>query len=233
VGLVGESGSGKTSIARSVLGLTTPDSGSITLGGLELSRYAKLGRAQRRGVGALVQIVFQDPYSSLNPARTVGATLREAVGARRDPDAGPDEPAELLAQVGLPASHASRRPAALSGGERQRVAIARAVALRPRLLICDEPVASLDVSVQADILQLLREVSRRYHMSTLFITHDLAVARQMTDRLVVLYRGEVVEQGATATVLDQPAHDYTRRLVSSALAHELGGGRSEGESQPA
>ncbi|MFI6388597.1 oligopeptide/dipeptide ABC transporter ATP-binding protein [Nonomuraea sp. NPDC050540] len=200
VGVVGGSGSGKTTLARCVLGLATPDSGTIAL--------ADAVRPRHR----LVQCVFQDPSTSLNPAMTVGAALAEAAAQ------GPEEDRlgvrELLELVGLPSSYAGRRPAGLSGGERQRVAIARALSVRPELLICDEPVASLDVSVQAHVLELLREVGG----SMLFITHDLAVVRQLADRLVVLSRGEVVESGGTAEVLDSPAHDYTRRLLASVPA---------------
>ncbi|MEV4222357.1 ABC transporter ATP-binding protein [Nonomuraea sp. NPDC049725] len=196
VGVVGGSGSGKTTLARCVLGLVTPDSGTVELAGD--------GPRHR-----LVQCVFQDPSTSLNPAMTVGAALAEAAG-QGAPETRPTV-AELLEEVGLPASYAGRRPAALSGGERQRVAIARALAVRPSLLICDEPVASLDVSVQAHVLELLRRIGT----AMLFITHDLAVVRQMADRLVVLSRGEVVEAGEADAVLDAPAHDYTRRLLRS------------------
>ncbi|MBB2910711.1 peptide/nickel transport system ATP-binding protein [Streptosporangium becharense] len=200
VGVVGGSGSGKTTLARCVLGLVRPDAGTIELADPLQPRHR------------LVQCVFQDPSTSLNPALTVGATLAEA--AAQGPAKGGLTVAELLELVGLPATYASRRPAGLSGGERQRVAIARALSVQPALLICDEPVASLDVSVQAHVLELLREVGT----SMVFITHDLAVVRQMADRLVVLSRGEVVESGDTAQVLDAPAHDYTRRLVASAPA---------------
>ncbi|WP_433211746.1 ATP-binding cassette domain-containing protein [Microtetraspora malaysiensis] len=157
--------------------------------------------------------MFQDPSTSLNPALTVGATLAEAAAQGRAE--GRPSVAELLDLVGLPAAYASRRPRALSGGERQRVAIARALAVRPALLICDEPTASLDVSVQAHVLELLRTIRRELGTALLFITHDLAVVRQIADRTVVLFRGEVVESGETARVLDAPAHDYTRRLLAS------------------
>ncbi|SEP44540.1 ABC transporter ATP-binding protein [Amycolatopsis saalfeldensis] len=210
VGLVGESGSGKTTIARCVLGLATPTSGTIRLGPLDVSDPRRLTRSQRRQATQLVQVVFQDPYASLNPMLTIGATLGEALTA-----GGGGTVAELLRQVGLPAPYARRKPAALSGGERQRVAIARAIAVRPKLLICDEAVAALDVSVQAQILELLREVRRTQGTSLLFITHDLAVVRQMTDRAVVLRRGEVVEAGRTETLLDSPTHPYTASLVAS------------------
>ncbi|RII20649.1 Oligopeptide transport ATP-binding protein OppD [Streptomyces sp. YIM 130001] len=207
VGLVGETGSGKSTIARCLLGLASPDSGRIDLGGVEIT-----GRRRPKHAHTLVQAVFQDPYSSLNPSLTIGTALREAAGQ------GPGnsgDPAELLTRVGLPASYAARRPAALSGGERQRVAIARALAVQPRLLICDEPVAALDVSAQAQILELLRDIRRSTGMSMLFITHDLSVVRQMADRLVVLLHGEVVEYGATDTVLGDPRHDYTRQLIEA------------------
>jgi peptide/nickel transport system ATP-binding protein len=215
VGLVGETGSGKTTIARAILGLTTPDAGTIDLVGIDASDYRRLDRAHLRQVRRLVQAVFQDPYASLNPALSIGATLREVLGIRGHIADPRREIADLLGQVGLPASYAQRRPVALSGGERQRVAIARALALRPRLLICDEPVAALDVSAQAQVLELIRDIRRRHGMSMLFITHDLSVVRQMTDRVIVLYHGQVVEAGDTATVLDTPRHPYTRRLLDA------------------
>ncbi|GGT05902.1 dipeptide ABC transporter ATP-binding protein [Nonomuraea spiralis] len=213
VGLVGESGSGKTTLARSVLGLLTPDGGRIRLGGLDVTDRAAMDPRDRARVHRLVQCVFQDPSTSLNPAMTVGATLAEAI-ARAEPDDRTGV-AELLELVGLPAAYATRRPKALSGGERQRVAIARALAVRPALLICDEPVASLDVSVQAHVLELLRGIGRELGTGMLFITHDLAVVRQVAARTVVLLKGTIVEEGTTSAVLDAPAHDYTRRLVAA------------------
>ncbi|WP_433264581.1 dipeptide ABC transporter ATP-binding protein [Actinosynnema sp. CS-041913] len=211
--VVGESGSGKTTLARAVLGLTDPTSGRITLGGLDVTSYRRLRSADRARARLLVQCVFQDPYSSLNPAHTVGYTLTESLRRRgRDAESEVDS---LLDLVGLPASYARRRPVALSGGQRQRVAIARALAVRPRLLVCDEPVAALDVSVQAQVLEVLRKANRELGIALLFITHDLAVARQVTDRMVVMHRGRIVEHGATADVLDAPTHPYTVRLVDS------------------
>ncbi|MFI6291214.1 oligopeptide/dipeptide ABC transporter ATP-binding protein [Nonomuraea sp. NPDC050790] len=197
LGVVGGSGSGKTTLARSILGLVRPDAGTIELADPARPRHH------------LVQCVFQDPTTSLNPALTVGATLAEA--AAQGPAEGRLTVTELLELVGLPPAYARKKPVGLSGGERQRVAIARALSVRPALLICDEPVASLDVSVQAHVLELLREVGT----SMLFITHDLAVVRQMADRLVVLSRGRIVESGETAQVLDTPEHDYTRGLLAS------------------
>ncbi|MET8976852.1 ABC transporter ATP-binding protein [Streptomyces sp. NPDC004539] len=212
LGVVGETGSGKTTLVRCVLGLTRPASGTIRLGGIDVSDYRKLDRRELREVRRLVQIVFQDPYSSLNPRLTIGAALREAIGVGPEPGQRAEE---LLEHVGLPASYARELPAALSGGERQRVAVARALAVRPKLLICDEPVAALDVSVQAQILELLRTVRAEYGTSLLLITHDLSVVRQMTDRAVVLRGGEIVESGTTASLLDAPAHPHTKRLLAS------------------
>ncbi|MGH9171158.1 MAG: dipeptide ABC transporter ATP-binding protein [Acidimicrobiales bacterium] len=213
LGLVGETGSGKTTIARCILGLVTADSGSITLSDIDISKHRKLTRTDRHRVRRLVQVVFQDPYSSLNPSLTIGAALAEALRAGGVRDNG--SVADLLVRVGLPTSYAERRPAGLSGGERQRVAIARAIAARPELLICDEPVAGLDVSIQAQILELLRDIRSTLGTSMLFITHDLSVVRQMTDRALVLFQGEIVEQGLTPELLDAPQHPYTIRLINS------------------
>lgn len=215
LGIVGESGSGKTTIARCLLGLTSPTEGSIEFAGVGVVP-ARRSAQDRRAVAQIVQCVFQDPYSTLNPMHSVGTALTEALNQRARPITDRNrEVASLLDRVGLPASMATRRPASLSGGQRQRVAIARALAVEPRVLLCDEPVAALDVSVQAQILELLREVNRAQGTSLIFITHDLGVVRQVTERVLVLYRGEVVEQGETDAVLDSPTHDYTRRLVSA------------------
>ncbi|MFJ9683182.1 dipeptide ABC transporter ATP-binding protein [Streptomyces sp. NPDC101194] len=218
VALVGESGSGKTTLARIAVGLETFDGGTVCVGGIALPAGRRPGAADRRRLAEQVQIVFQDPYSSLNPLRTVGATLREALTAaagRRGRDTSGAEVRTLLEQVGLPEAYASRRPAALSGGERQRVALARALAARPRLLICDEAVAALDVSVQAQLLNLLASLQRSEGFAVLFITHDLGVVRQMADRVAVMRQGRIVEQGATADVLDAPERPWTRRLIDA------------------
>jgi peptide/nickel transport system ATP-binding protein len=214
VGLVGESGSGKTTIARSVLGLATADGGTIDLDGIDISNFRRLTRKDARAARRLVQPVFQDPYASLNPQLTVGQTLGEAVRARGGHDVR-STVATALERVGLPAEYAARLPARLSGGERQRVSIARAVCLAPRLLVCDEPVAALDVSVQAQVLELLRALRAELGMAMLFITHDLAVVRQMTERVYVLERGVMVESGPTDRVLDDPQHRYTRQLIAA------------------
>jgi peptide/nickel transport system ATP-binding protein len=216
VGLVGESGSGKTTIGRCLVGLETPNSGQITIDGVDASDYSRLSGQDRQRLRQTIQIIFQDPYSSLNPVRSVGSTLKEAIALRHPRGADHDALMyELLKRVGLPATYAGRKPVALSGGERQRVAIARALAVQPRILVCDEAVSALDVSVQAQILNLFKTLRAELGMSYLFITHNLAVVRQVVERVYVLYRGEVVEEGPVDEVLDHPKHWYTARLVDS------------------
>jgi peptide/nickel transport system ATP-binding protein len=218
VGLVGESGSGKTTLARCLVALESPTSGSIEIAGVDATHQSDLGRERWRGLRDAIQYVFQDPYSSLNPTKTVGGTLSEAVALRtnRTRDEVGARVGELLELVGLPADYVGRKPVALSGGERQRVAIARALAREPRVVICDEPVSSLDVSVQAQVLELLNEIRAQTGVSYLFITHDLAVVRQVADRICVLRRGQVVEEGATLDVLERPQDPYTRELLAAA-----------------
>ena len=213
VGLVGESGSGKTTLARMIVGLTRPDSGSVEVGGVELGA-SSVSRGDWATVRATAQMAFQDPSSTLNPRRTVGSAITDGLrlAGRSDLSAGA---AELLERVGLDASYAARRPSQLSGGERQRVAIARALSRDPKIVVCDEVVSALDVSVQALVLNLLRELQRDLGLTYVFITHDLAVVRQITDRVYVMNQGEVVEQGLTAQVLDDPQHPYTRKLIDS------------------
>jgi peptide/nickel transport system ATP-binding protein len=222
VGLVGESGSGKTTLGRCIVGLETLSSGRITIAGLDASDYGRAEAETRRKLRRAAQIVFQDPYSSLNPRHTIGSALGEALavnGFERSRIAG--RTSQLLDLVGLPKAYTGRYPRALSGGERQRVAIARALAVDPRLLVCDEPVSALDVSVQAQILSLLRDMRQELGLSYLFITHDLAVVRQIVDRVYVLYRANLVETGPVDQVLDAPQHDYTRRLVNSIPGRDI------------
>ncbi|MEO6124001.1 MAG: ABC transporter ATP-binding protein [Ilumatobacteraceae bacterium] len=217
VGLVGESGSGKTTLGRCIAGLEVPTSGTISLeritaDGVAGREIRPLDREARR----LVQIIFQDPYSSLDPRQRIGTAIAEPLlqmGVAKD--AANRRASELLERVGLPASYARRRPDALSGGERQRIAIARALSVEPQLLVCDEPVSALDVSVQAQILRLFRSLKDDLGLSLLFITHDLAVVRQVVDTVHILYRGEVVESGPVDEVMDHPQHEYTRRLIAS------------------
>lgn len=222
--LVGESGSGKTTLARIAVGLESFDRGRVDVGGLPLTAGRLPTRAERSRLAAQVQIVFQDPFSSLPPLRTVGATLAEALTAAgrisgasraRRRALRADLVGQLLDQVGLPRSYTGRRPAGLSGGERQRVALARAFAVRPRLLICDEAVAALDVSVQAQLLNLLADMQRRDGFAVLFITHDLGVVRQIADEVAVMVRGELVEHGTVSEVLDHPRHPWTRRMLDA------------------
>jgi peptide/nickel transport system ATP-binding protein len=216
VGLVGESGSGKTTLARMLVGLEAATSGHVTIDGIRADDWAELNGRERSKLRRTVQIVFQDPYSSLNPMHNVGWTLAEAITIH-NPKA-PDVPAqvsELLRSVGLPAEYARRRPAVLSGGERQRVAIARALAAQPRILICDEPVSSLDVSVQAQILSLLAALRAERGIGYLFITHDLSIVRQVTDYLYVMHRGRIAESGPTEQVLSSPQDPYTVRLLQA------------------
>ena len=215
VGLVGESGSGKTTLGRCLVGLETPSAGSITIDGIDASDSGTLSKQDRTRLRRTVQMVFQDPYSTLNPRHTVGRTLTEALQRSGKRGSGDAAAAELLDRVGLPAAYARRKPASLSGGERQRVAIARALAVQPSLLVCDEPVSALDVSVQAQILNLFRGLQSELRIGYLFITHDLAVVRQVADRIYVLYRGEVVETGSAQVILSNPTHPYTRQLMES------------------
>ena len=215
VGLVGESGAGKTTIGRAILGLAPVAQGSVLFDGTDI---AHAGHRQRRALSADLQVVFQDPYNSLNPARTIGQTLREALQAqgRLDRAAAAERVREMLDRVGLPADAAHRYPAHFSGGQRQRIAIARALMARPRLVVCDEPVSALDVSVQASVLNLLRELQQDLALSYLFITHDLPVVRHVSHRIVVLYRGRIMEQGPAAAVYHRPAHPYTQALLDAA-----------------
>jgi peptide/nickel transport system ATP-binding protein len=216
VGLVGESGSGKTTLARILMGLERPTSGEFLIDGIDASDRSKLSRRDLRKLCSTVQVVFQDPYSSLNPMRTVGSTLSEAIRTN-NPRAKRvvRQVNDLLLSVGLGLQHAQRKPVALSGGERQRVAIARALAVEPRILICDEPVSALDVSVQAQILNLFTTIRKDREMSYLFITHDLSIVRQVAEHLYVMHGGRIVESGLVEEVLDDPQDPYTKSLLAS------------------
>jgi len=213
--LVGQSGSGKSTTARAVAGLHPVTGGHVLLDGVDISRPVE---RRPRDVRQAVQLVFQNPDSSLNPrhsvATLIGRPLQLFFGAGRAERARAVR--ELLRTVHLPESYAERLPASLSGGERQRVAIARALAARPSLLLCDEIVSALDVSVQATILDLLRELQRATQLSLLFITHDLAVARWFADRVAVLYRGELCEIGPARSIFAHAAHPYTQLLLAAA-----------------
>ena len=214
--IVGESGSGKTTIARMIVGLERPTSGAITACGHDRSKPPRSTRERRRR-GREVQIVFQDPYTSLDPRQSAEATIDEVLQLHHGwpAERRRARTAELTDLVGLDTRQSKALPRSLSGGQRQRVAIARALAAEPTVLILDESVAALDVSIQAQVLNLLADIRDETHVSYILISHDLAVVRQLTDEAIVLQRGKVVERGPTARVLDNPEHPYTRRLRAS------------------
>jgi len=213
LGIVGESGSGKTTLTRLILGLETADVGDVWITG---QRWSTMDATQKRQARRAVQVVFQDPLNSFDPRYTVQRVLFEALAVaglpRRD---WRSRALELLDLVRLDASVLSRRPIELSGGQRQRIAIARALASQPQILICDEPVSALDVSVQAQILELLDDLKRRLGLACLFISHDLGVINHVSDRVLVMKDGEVVESGTVRAVFDRPAHAYTRALIDA------------------
>lgn len=215
VGLVGESGSGKTTLTRAILGLTPITSGAVIFDGTDITHASY---RERRRLSNDMQAVFQDPYSSLNPTRTIGQSLGETLRVhghrpRREID---QAVGAMLKMVGLDSDDASRYPHQFSGGQRQRIAIARALMVQPRLVICDEPLSALDLSVQAQILNLLRGLQKELCISSLFVSHDLAVIRHISHRIVVLFHGQVMEQGDAITVCTEPAHPYTRALLAAA-----------------
>jgi oligopeptide/dipeptide ABC transporter ATP-binding protein len=212
--LVGESGCGKSSVGRTILRLQEPTAGSAVFEGKEL--FA-LDRAELRRTRRRMQIIFQDPYSSLNPRMRVGDAVAEGIEIHRLAR-GPEvarRVAALLEEVGLDPTYASRYPHEFSGGQRQRIGIARALAVEPAFIVCDEPVSALDVSVQAQVLNLLADLQRHRGLSYLFIAHDLAVVRQLAHRIAVMYLGRIVEQGPADAVLGRPRHPYTVALLSA------------------
>ncbi|MDP4301084.1 ATP-binding cassette domain-containing protein [Leptothrix discophora] len=215
LGVVGESGCGKSTLARCILRLTEPSAGEVLIDGRRVDRRR---RADRLAWARTVQIIFQDPQGSLDPRMSIaesvgeGLVLHGLARGRRDRDA---QVADLLAQVGLADADLSRRPHAYSGGQRQRIAIARALAVRPRLLVCDEAVSSLDVSVQAQVLNLLVDLQRRHGLALVFISHDLAAVAQVSDRVAVMQAGRLVECQPTRELLARPAHPCTRALLDA------------------
>ena len=222
LGLVGESGCGKSTLARVVTGLRSPDAGWVSIAGIDV---AGARGAARRRLRRAVQIVFQDPYLSLNPRLSVGASVAEPLVVHRLPEDVPRRGrpaarrarvAELLEAVGLPAAAAARRPAELSGGGRQRAAIARALALRPRLLVLDEPVSALDPSIGAQVMALLADVRTREGLAYLLISHDLATVRGVAGRVAVMDAGRIVEEGPAERILADPVSDRARALVAAA-----------------
>ena len=215
VGLVGESGCGKTTLGRAVIRLVEPTGGTIRFEGEDLTRLRGAAlRAKRRHF----QMIFQDPFSSLNPRLTVGESIGEALDLHRltpTREARRQRIGELLAGVGLDAAHAERFPHEFSGGQRQRIGIARALAVEPRLIVCDEPVSALDVSVQAQVVNLLQDLQRDRGLAYLFISHDLAVVEHLSHRIVVMYLGRIVEVGPAKELCRTPRHPYTQALISA------------------
>jgi oligopeptide transport system ATP-binding protein len=214
LGLVGESGSGKSTACRTVLQLIEPTSGSVAFEGREI---AGLGRRRMRPLRREMQMIFQDPYASLNPRKRVGQIVGDPLklqgvasgtGLRHQVQ-------ELLERVGLSSEHLNRFPHEFSGGQRQRIGIARALALKPKLVICDEPVSALDVSIQAQIVNLLDDLQDELGLAYLFVAHDIGVVRHVSDRIAVMNEGRIVEQGTADQVCENPRHDYTKKLLAA------------------
>jgi oligopeptide/dipeptide ABC transporter ATP-binding protein len=215
LGIVGESGSGKTTLARCLIRLVEPDAGSIDFAGIDVTRA---GRPELQQIRRRTQMVFQDPYSSLNPRMKIGEAIAEPARVHGivDRDAARDHVERLLELVGLPATAADRYPRQLSGGQRQRVAIARALSPEPELLIADEPVSALDVSIQAQILNLLDDLVSTLGVTMIFIAHQLSVVRHVSDRVAIMYLGRIVEIASVNRIFDNPQHPYTVALLQAA-----------------
>jgi oligopeptide/dipeptide ABC transporter ATP-binding protein len=213
LGLVGESGCGKTTFGRMILRLLDADAGTITFRGTDVTHWkGSMLRELRREI----QIVFQDPYGALNPRRTVGDIIAEPLRIHgRYDDGGSDRIHQLLQHVGLEAAHAARYPHEFSGGQQQRIGIARALALNPQLLVLDEPVSALDVSIQAQVINLLDDLQQEFGLAYLFIAHDLSVVRHVSDRVAVMYLGRIVETGRRDDIYRRPTHPYTKALLSA------------------
>lgn len=214
LGLVGESGCGKSTLGRTILQLIPATEGTVVLGGKNLTN---LDRKDLRAARADFQMIFQDPYASLNPRMTVFSTLAEAIQAHRNVEKNelPKLVGELMERVGLSPRYIRKYPHEFSGGQRQRIAIARALAVEPQLIVADEPVSALDVSIQAQIINLLAKLSREMELTLVFISHDLSVVKHISDRIAVMYLGRIVELGPALEVFDSPKHPYTKALVSA------------------
>ncbi len=212
LGIVGESGCGKSTTARLMLRLLDATSGTIRFDGQDIT---KLSQRALRPVRREMQMIFQDPYASLNPRKTVGQIVGQPFAIHKVPGDTKARVRELLARVGLSPEHYNRYPHEFSGGQRQRIGVARALALRPKLVVCDEPVSALDVSIQAQILNLLRELQAEFDLTLVFISHDLSVMRQIADRIAVMYLGHVVELGPSESLYEHPKHPYTAALLSA------------------
>jgi peptide/nickel transport system ATP-binding protein len=233
LGLVGESGCGKSTLALSILGLVTPARGSITLDGQPV--VAAGTSENRTHLAKTVQMVFQDPYASLNPRQTVRRTLSDPLRLNGVTNAGEvaDRVADMMARVGLRPEQADRYPHEFSGGQRQRIGIARALILRPKLVLCDEPVSALDVSIRAQIINLLLELKESLQLSYIMISHDLGVVEHMSDRVAVMYLGRLVETGNWRDIFERPGHPYTRALIAAIpdpfVRAEIRGAKAKGE----
>jgi len=215
VGLVGESGSGKTTIGRAILRLLEPTDGQIVFGGQDITR---MGDGELRPLRKQMQMVFQDPFGSLNPRMTIASIVGEALTIHFPEMKRParrDRIAELLRRVGLRPEHMNRYPHEFSGGQRQRIGIARALAVEPKFIVCDEPVSALDVSVQAAIINLLQDLQEQYKLTYLFIAHDLAVVEHISDRVLVMTQGKIVEAASADEIYQRPQHAYTQKLIAA------------------
>jgi oligopeptide/dipeptide ABC transporter ATP-binding protein len=213
-GLVGESGCGKSTLGRTILRLTEPTGGEALY---RNKNIFSLSEREMRSMRQELQMVFQDPYSSLNPRKRIGATLEESliihgIGSKQERT---DKAMEILHKVGMQADHFYRYPHEFSGGQRQRIGLARALILNPKLIICDEPVSALDVSIQSQIINLMQQLQREFHLTFLFIAHDISVVRHISDRIGVMYLGQLVEQAPTDSLFAEPLHPYTKALLSA------------------